>query len=29
MGTLICQGEGGFAQMTGGIALEIPRAMAQ
>ena len=29
MGTLICQGKGGFAQITGGIALEIAHAMAQ
>jgi hypothetical protein len=29
MGTLICQGEGGFAQIPGGIALEIVRDMAQ
>lgn len=29
MGTLICQGDGGFAQITGDIALAFPRAMAQ
>jgi hypothetical protein len=29
MGTLICQGKGGFAQLPGGIALEIEWAMAQ
>jgi hypothetical protein len=29
MGTLICQGKGGFAQIPGGIALEIAHAMAQ
>jgi len=29
MGTLICQGEGGFAQVPGGIALVIERMMAQ
>jgi hypothetical protein len=29
MGTLICQGEGGFAQMPGGIALAIASALAQ
>jgi hypothetical protein len=29
MGTLICQGKGGFAQIVGGIALEIVRWMAQ
>jgi hypothetical protein len=29
MGTLICQGKGGFAQIAGGIALEIARTMAQ